>query len=180
MRLAKPRVLLPVFPGTNGEYETAEMFRQAGGVVRSLVFRDLTIAEIKSSLADLSKSILDSQILVLPGGFSAGDEPEGAGKFIELVFRHPQVAEALMEFLDEKRGLILGSGMDSRLWSGWIVALWEIRTMGRVPSFDRKPNWQASFSVCKDQNCFYPFTLVQQCTGGAGLWYPLPAGRDVL
>jgi phosphoribosylformylglycinamidine synthase len=131
VRLAKPRVLLPVFPGTNGEYETAEMFRQAGGVVRSLVFRDLTIAEIKSSLADLSKSILDSQILVLPGGFSAGDEPEGAGKFIELVFRHPQVAEALMEFLDEKRGLILGigNGFQALVRLG-LLPYGEIRTMG--------------------------------------------------
>jgi len=131
IRMARPRILVPVFPGTNGEYETAEMFRQAGGIVNTLVFRDLTMAEINSSLRELSSSIVGSQILVLPGGSSTGDEPEEAGKFIELIFRHPRLQEAIMEFLWEKGGLILGigNGFQALVRLG-LLPYGEIRPMG--------------------------------------------------
>ena len=105
IRMARPRILVPVF-GTNGEYETAEMFRQAGGIVNTLVFRDLTMAKSIHLCENCLSSIVGSQILVLPGGSSTGDEPEEAGNSSELIFRHPRLQEAIMEFLWEKGGLI--------------------------------------------------------------------------
>lgn len=105
---ARPRVLIPVFPGINCEYDTARKFEQAGGIAESLIFRNLTTAEILESIDQLSKKIKESQILMLPGGFSAGDEPEGSGKFIAAVLRNPKIADAVMELLNKRDGLILG------------------------------------------------------------------------
>ncbi len=106
LKTAVPRVLIPVFPGTNCEYDTAAAFSRAGGKVQTLVFRNLSVGDIKESLDRLAAAIADAQIIALPGGFSAGDEPEGAGKFIAAVFRNPGIREALDLFL--RRGLMLG------------------------------------------------------------------------
>ncbi len=107
-KVARPRVLIPVFPGTNCEYETGKAFERAGAVVDTLVFRNLTTAHINESLERLWKKIDNTQIIVIPGGFSAGDEPDGSGKFIAAVFRNPAVSEAVMRFLQERDGLMLG------------------------------------------------------------------------
>ena len=103
-----PRVLIPVFPGTNCEYDTARQFDAAGGVSDILVFRNLTPIALTESLDLLVERIRSSQIVVLPGGFSGGDEPDGSGKFITAVFRNPRVRLAMTELLEERDGLVLG------------------------------------------------------------------------
>lgn len=105
---AEPRVFIPVFPGTNCEYDSIKAFEKEGAKVSSLVFRNLTKETLKESLELMKKEISQCQIMMLPGGFSAGDEPEGSGKFIATVFRNPQLKEAVMELLKVRDGLVLG------------------------------------------------------------------------
>lgn len=107
-KIAKPRVLIPVFPGTNCEYDTARAFENAGGIAETMVLRNLTPNDIEDSIEEMVKKIGDSQIIALPGGFSAGDEPDGSGKFIATVFRNPRVQEAVMNLIKNKDGLMLG------------------------------------------------------------------------
>ena len=102
------KVVIPSFPGTNSEYDSAKAFRQAGAEADILVFRNLTASHIEQSLNDLAKQIRRSQILMFPGGFSAGDEPDGSAKFIATIIRSPRVAEAIMDLLQNRDGLILG------------------------------------------------------------------------
>ena len=107
-KTARPRVLIPVFPGTNCEYDTLEAVQKAGGHARTLVFTNRSSEEIAHSLEALSGEIDQSQILILPGGFSAGDEPEGSGKFIATIFRNPRIRESVNRLLNLRDGLILG------------------------------------------------------------------------
>lgn len=107
-KFAKPRIFIPVFPGTNCEYDTARIFERAGGVADVFVVRNLTGADVEQSLAEMKKRIDNSQIIMIPGGFSGGDEPEGSGKFIATAFRNPQVKEAVMNLLNNRDGLMLG------------------------------------------------------------------------
>ncbi|MCL2023289.1 MAG: phosphoribosylformylglycinamidine synthase [Oscillospiraceae bacterium] len=106
--IAKPRVLLPVFPGTNCEVDTARAFKKAGAVPRILVLRNLSPEQVEESARMFAKELEQSQILMLPGGFSAGDEPEGSGKFIAAFLRSPVAAEAIAKLLGQRDGLILG------------------------------------------------------------------------
>lgn len=106
--IAKPRVFIPVFPGTNCEYDTAAAFERAGAVTDIFVMKNLTPADIKESVRIMKEKIRNSQIIMLPGGFSAGDEPDGSGKFIATVFRNPELEEAITEFLKVRDGLMLG------------------------------------------------------------------------
>jgi phosphoribosylformylglycinamidine synthase len=105
---AKPRIFMPVFPGTNCEYDSARAFEMAGGIVDTMVIRNLTSGAVEDSVAEMAKRISNSQIIMLPGGFSAGDEPDGSGKFIATMFRNPRIKEAVSEFLSQQDGLILG------------------------------------------------------------------------
>ena len=106
--IARPRVLVTVFPGTNNEYDVARAFARAGGKPETFIFRNQCAVDIESSSLELAKRISRSQILMLPGGFSAGDEPDGSGKFIAAVFRHPRLRDAVHDLLEKKDGLILG------------------------------------------------------------------------
>ncbi len=108
VKVARPRIFIPVFPGTNCEYDTAKAFEKAGGIPELFVFRNITPRNIEASIKGMVKAIVNSQIIALPGGFSSGDEPDGSGKFIATVFRNPEVKEAVMKFLKEKDGLMLG------------------------------------------------------------------------
>lgn len=108
VRTAKPRVFIPVFPGTNCEEDTAAAFRKAGGLVKTLVMKNLSPQEIDETLDEMVKMINKAQIIALPGGFSAGDEPAGSGKFMATVFRNAVIKEALAEFLQKRDGLMLG------------------------------------------------------------------------
>lgn len=106
--IAKPRVLIPVFPGTNCEYDSARAFELAGGIVETVVVRNLTTSDVEQTIGKLTKAIDNSQIIMLPGGFSAGDEPDGSGKFIATMFRNPNIKDAVMRLLKQRDGLILG------------------------------------------------------------------------
>ncbi|MCL6590713.1 MAG: phosphoribosylformylglycinamidine synthase [Firmicutes bacterium] len=106
--VTRPRIFMPVFPGTNCEYDTAKAFEKAGGVVDLLVIRNLAPWEIEASIEFMVRKINNSQIIMLPGGFSGGDEPDGSGKFIATAFRNPRVKEAVTRLLKERDGLILG------------------------------------------------------------------------
>ncbi len=108
VKYAKPRIFIPVFPGTNCEYDSRRAFEKAGGVVNELVFKNLSLDQIASSTEKIKELIDGSQILMLPGGFSAGDEPDGSAKFITAVFRNPIVKEAVHRLLKERDGLVLG------------------------------------------------------------------------
>ncbi|EGT3771195.1 phosphoribosylformylglycinamidine synthase [Clostridioides difficile] len=108
LSIATPRVFIPAFPGTNCEYDSARAFERAGANASIRVFKNLTYKDIEDSIDTIVNEIKSSQIIMLPGGFSAGDEPDGSGKFIATVFRNPRVQEAINEFLTQKDGLMLG------------------------------------------------------------------------
>jgi phosphoribosylformylglycinamidine synthase len=130
VRAAKPRVLIPVFPGTNCEYDTARAFERAGAVADVFVVRNLTSADIAESMREFARRIGFSQIVCIPGGFSAGDEPDGSGKFIAALFRESSVADATMDLLTQRDGLMLGicNGFQALIKLG-LVPYGEIRDM---------------------------------------------------
>ena len=107
---ATPRVLIPVFPGTNGEYDVAKQIGEAGGFAEVFVFGNKTPQALAESFEILYQKLLNSQMVILAGGFAGGDEPGGAGKFIASVFREPRITEALRYMLFKKDGLMLGLG----------------------------------------------------------------------
>ncbi|MBR1850420.1 MAG: phosphoribosylformylglycinamidine synthase [Bacteroidales bacterium] len=104
----KPHVFIPAFPGTNCEYDSARAFNRAGAESEIIVFRNQNGQQIRESVDAYVEAIRRSQIIMLPGGFSAGDEPEGSAKFITSVFRNPKIADAVMELLQKRDGLMLG------------------------------------------------------------------------
>ncbi len=107
-KVAKPTVFIPVFPGTNCEYDSAKAFERAGANVITRVFKNLTAEDIRSSVEEFEKSIAQAQIIMFPGGFSAGDEPDGSAKFFATVFQNEKLREAVMKLLNERDGLALG------------------------------------------------------------------------
>ena len=107
-KLAKPKVFIPVFPGTNCEYDTTKAFEQAGAEVETLVFKNMTESQIVESVNAFEKAIRESQILMFSGGFSAGDEPDGSAKFIASIFRNPTIMDAVHDLLQQRDGLALG------------------------------------------------------------------------
>ena len=108
IKVAKPKVIIPVFPGTNCEYDCERVFRNAGAETETLVFRNYSNDAFVESIKNLEKQIRESQIIMLPGGFSAGDEPDGSGKFISTVFRNERIKDAVMDLLKNRDGLMLG------------------------------------------------------------------------
>ncbi|MCL2838724.1 MAG: phosphoribosylformylglycinamidine synthase [Oscillospiraceae bacterium] len=129
-KFAAPKVFIPAFPGTNCEYETARAFERAGAIAHTEVFRNVKPEYIAQSIESFTKAIKESQILMIPGGFSGGDEPDGSGKFIATVFRNPQIREATMDLLQNRDGLILGicNGFQALIKLG-LVPFGEIRDM---------------------------------------------------
>ena len=129
-KFAKPRVFIPVFPGTNCEYDTARVFERAGGIADVFVVRNLTGDDVAYSLEEMKKRIDNSQIVMIPGGFSGGDEPEGSGKFIATAFRNPQVRDSVMNLLKNRDGLMLGicNGFQALIKLG-LVPYGEIRDL---------------------------------------------------
>ncbi|MBC8561725.1 phosphoribosylformylglycinamidine synthase [Jutongia huaianensis] len=107
-KLARPKVFIPVFPGTNCEYDTTKAFEQAGAEVETLVFKNMTEGQIVESVNAFEKAIRESQILMFSGGFSAGDEPDGSAKFIASIFRNPKIMDAVHDLLQQRDGLALG------------------------------------------------------------------------
>ena len=127
---AKPRVVIPVFPGNNCEYDTARAFERAGAEADVFVINNLTPAAVAESTHELARRIRESQIVMIPGGFSGGDEPDGSAKFITAFFRAPEVTEAVHELLQKRDGLMLGicNGFQALVKLG-LVPYGEIRPM---------------------------------------------------
>ena len=108
VRTAKPKVLIPVFPGTNCEYDSAKAAERAGAQAEIFVVNNLSASSIARSVEDFAKKIGESQIIFVPGGFSGGDEPDGSGKFITAFFRNAEIKQAVTELLEKRDGLMLG------------------------------------------------------------------------
>ncbi len=130
-KVARPKVVIPVFPGTNCEFDSARSFEAAGAEVETVLFRNLRPEDVADSIERLTTAINQAQILFLPGGFSAGDEPAGSGKFIAAAFRHPALTEATMKLLAERDGLALGicNGFQALIKLG-LLPFGEIRSQG--------------------------------------------------
>ncbi len=107
-KVAKPKVFIPVFPGTNCEYDSLKAFERAGAEVETRIFKNLDAQGIRDSVDEFEKVINQSQIIMFPGGFSAGDEPEGSAKFFATAFRNEKLKEAVMNLLNQRDGLALG------------------------------------------------------------------------
>ncbi len=107
-KVAKPTVFIPVFPGTNCEYDSTKAFERAGANVVTKVFRNLSAQDIRESVDEFEKAISQAQIIMFPGGFSAGDEPDGSAKFFATAFQNAKIKEAVMKLLNERDGLALG------------------------------------------------------------------------
>ncbi len=107
-KIAKPRVLIPVFPGTNCEYDTARAFEAEGAQADIFVIRNLSASDVEQSVLEMERRIKEAQIIAIPGGFSGGDEPDGSGKFITAFFRNPRIKEGVHELLKNRDGLMLG------------------------------------------------------------------------
>ena len=127
----QPRVLIPTFPGTNSEYDSARAFQRVGAQTHIEVFRNLSAKHIAESISTLASKIGESQILFIPGGFSAGDEPDGSAKFIATILRNPRVSDAIHDLLENRDGLILGicNGFQALIKTG-------LATHGRVIDTD--------------------------------------------
>ncbi len=130
IKTAKPKVFIPVFPGTNCEVDTARAFEKAGAEVEMLIVRNLTQQGIEETIDRMERIIRGAQMIMLPGGFSGGDEPDGSGKFIATTFRNPRVAEAVNELLQHRDGLMLGicNGFQALIKLG-LVPYGEIRAL---------------------------------------------------
>lgn len=133
LKIAKPRVFIPSFPGTNCEMDSARAFRRAGAEVETFIFRNLTPQGIEESVEAIAKGINNAQIVMLPGGFSAGDEPDGSGKFIATALRNPRIAEAIMKLMQERDGLMLGicNGFQALIKLG-LLPCGDIRVLGET------------------------------------------------
>lgn len=127
---SKPQVLIPVFPGTNCEYDSAKAITRAGGIPKIMIIRNLTADDIERSIEEFAKQIELSQMIFIPGGFSGGDEPDGSGKFITSFFRNDLIREKTMELLNARDGLMCGicNGFQALIKLG-LVPFGEIRDM---------------------------------------------------
>jgi len=128
-KVAKPKVFIPVFPGTNCEFDSARVFEKAGADTETIVFKDLNEQDIRESVEAFRRAISESQIVMFPGGFSGGDEPEGSAKFFATAFRNQALKEEMMKLLNERDGLALGicNGFQALIKLG-LVPYGEIRT----------------------------------------------------
>lgn len=108
IKTPEPKVLIPVFPGTNCEYDTARAFEKAGAKAEIVVIKNLSPVDLEDSINYFEKAVKQSQIIMIPGGFSGGDEPEGSGKFITAFFRNPKIKDAVHELIKKRDGLMLG------------------------------------------------------------------------
>lgn len=130
--IARPRIFIPVFPGTNCEYDSARAWERAGADAETLIVRNLTPAAVEETVAAIVKGIEQANIIMLPGGFSGGDEPDGSGKFIAAMFRNPRIKEEVMNLLEKRDGLMLGicNGFQALIKLG-LVPYGEIRDLSQ-------------------------------------------------
>lgn len=155
LKLAKPKVVIPVFPGTNCEYDCERAFKKAGGDVKQIVFNNLSSKHIEESILALEKEINSSQIIMLPGGFSAGDEPDGSGKFISAIFRNSRIKEAVMNLLNNRDGLVLGicNGFQALIKLGLV-------TYGEIRDIDESSPTLVHNAIGKHMSCMVNTRIV--------------------
>ena len=129
-KIASPMAVIPVFPGTNCEFDTARAVERAGGTAEIVVIQNLNPLLLEDSVLRLEKAIRRSQMMIIPGGFSGGDEPDGSGKFIAAFLRNPRITDAIHELLQKRDGLMLGicNGFQALIKLG-LVPYGEIRPM---------------------------------------------------
>jgi len=129
-KISKPRFVIPVFPGTNSEYDSARAVEKAGGTAETFVIRNLSSADITQSIEGFVKAVKNSQVIFIPGGFSGGDEPDGSGKFITAFFRNSEITDSIMDLLKNRDGLVCGicNGFQALIKLG-LVPYGEIRGM---------------------------------------------------
>ena len=108
IKVAKPKVLIPAFPGTNCEFDSAKAIRDAGGEPEIMVINNLSSSGIRQSIEAFAEKLKDTQIVFIPGGFSGGDEPDGSGKFITAFFRNAQIKDGVTDLLENRDGLMCG------------------------------------------------------------------------
>ncbi len=179
IKVAKPRVLIPVFPGTNCEYDSAAAFEQVGAKAEILIIRNQTAADIADSLTLLSQKLKNSQILMIPGGFSGGDEPEGSGKFIAAAFRNPAVTEAVRYLLQKNDGLILGicNGFQALIKLGLLPFgdIAPLEETGPTLTFNQIGRHQSSYVTTKIMSDASPWLSL--CTPGELHQVPISHGE---
>ncbi len=139
-RKVKPHVFIPVFPGTNCEYDSAKAFERAGATVETVVMNNMDADGIRESVERFTKAIEKAQIVMFPGGFSAGDEPDGSGKFIATAFRNEKIKDELLKLLNERDGLVLG------ICNGFQALI----KLGLVPYGDIRPQSEDSPTLARN------------------------------
>jgi phosphoribosylformylglycinamidine synthase len=130
LKISRPKILIPTFPGTNCEMDSKRAFEKAGGEATIQLIRNLSEQQLIESIDELERKIRKSQIVMLPGGFSGGDEPDGSAKFMTAVFRNPKIMEAVQDLLENRDGLMLGicNGFQALIKLG-LVPFGEIKEM---------------------------------------------------
>jgi len=150
---ARPTVFIPVFPGTNCEYDSAAAFEKAGAIADVMVIKNRTSKEITDSLLEMSRRISNANLIMIPGGFSGGDEPEGSGKFIATAFRNPYVSEAVRNLLKNRDGLMLGicNGFQALMKLGLLPYgdILPLETNGPTLTFNRIGRHQSGYVTTK-------------------------------
>jgi phosphoribosylformylglycinamidine synthase len=178
----KPRVLLPVFPGTNCELETEAAFARCGALTQTLVFRNRNDQQLQESIQALVSALNGSQTLVLSGGFSAGDEPDGSGKYITAVFRHPKVAEATMDLIHRRKGLVLGicNGFQALIKLG-LIPFGDIRPLTeQAPTLTFNPIGRHVSDFVETQVVSNASPWLQHLKPGERHWIPVSNGEGRL
>jgi len=176
---ARPKAVIPVFPGTNCEYDTAAAIERAGGVPEIVLIRNLTPDMLKSSAEELEKAISSAQMLVFPGGFSGGDEPDGSGKFIVSLFRGQRLTDAVHSLLQDSDGLVLGicNGFQALIKLG-LVPYGRIAPMtSTCPTltFNRLGRHQARYVNVRTASVFSPW--LSKCKPGEVYVQPISHGE---
>ena len=182
MTVARPRVLIPVFPGNNCEWDVARAFARAGGDPELLVFTNQTPQNLTESLHHLARAIGEAQIVAIPGGFSAGDEPDGSAKFITAVFRHPEVREATLGLLHQRDGLMLGicNGFQALIKLGLITHGTIVDQEEDMPTLGHNQSGHYISTLVDTRNCPSHSPWLSHCAPGAIHRLPVAHGEGRL
>ena len=179
---AKPKAVIPVFPGTNCEYDTMAAIERAGGLAEIVLVRNLTPHMLQASIKELEKAIASAQMIVFPGGFSGGDEPDGSGKFIVSLFRNQQLADSVHELLEIREGLVLGicNGFQALIKLGLVPYGRIVPMTSDCPTltFNRIGRHQARYVTTRVASVLSPW--LSQCEPGEIYVQPISHGEGRL
>ena len=168
MGCGKPLAVIPVFPGTNCEYDTARAIERAGGQAEIVLIKNLSSAALAQSAQQLEQAIRQAQMVILPGGFSGGDEPDGSGKFIASFLRNPAILDSVHELLQKRDGLMLGicNGFQALIKLG-LVPFGEIRDLDDgCPTLTYNLIGRHQSRLCHHQGLLRPLSLAVSVPAG--------------